>query len=89
MQHQSFSAVARSFLFFGLMAAGVGVLTVGASLQVPTDESSATIAAQRGRAGTAEERRQLAVAQPVPASIEKAKARQAMAERSAGAGILR
>lgn len=89
MQHRSFSAVMRALLFFGIMAAGVGVLTAGAALQLPTDESSATVAALRGRAPVVDEQREFAAAPSAPASLDKARARQAMVERSAGAVILR
>ena len=89
MRHQGISAVARASVFFGVMAAGVAILTAGASLQLPSDESSTTMAALRGRAPAVEDHRQFAAAPAAPASIDEARARQAMVERSPGAGILR
>lgn len=88
MQHSALAAISRSFTFFGGMATIVAGLTWGASLQFPTDESSSTIAAMRGRAPTLDtSARQLAAAPA--ARIREAVSRQAMAEAPRMAAVLR
>lgn len=48
MLKDSFAPAKRAFAFFGCMGILVGGLTLGSGLQVPTDQSSTTIAAMRG-----------------------------------------
>lgn len=48
MLKSSLAPAARAFIFFGFMGAAVTGLTLGADLQVPTDQSSTTVALQKG-----------------------------------------
>lgn len=50
MLNDSLAPAKRALVFFGCMGAVVGGLTLGAGLQVPTDQSSTTVAALRGHA---------------------------------------
>ncbi|MDX3805264.1 hypothetical protein ACXIUS_20705 [Bosea thiooxidans] len=47
MLNDSLAPAKRALIFFGCMAAVVSGLTFGAGLQVPTDQSSTTVAQQR------------------------------------------
>jgi hypothetical protein len=44
MLNDSFAPIKRGLAFFGFMGAAVVALTFGADLQIPTDQSSATVA---------------------------------------------
>lgn len=48
MLNNSLAPAARAFLFFGVMGAAVMGLTLGAQWQMPTDQSSTTIAQAKG-----------------------------------------
>lgn len=47
MQSRSFAPIGRAFLFFGLMAVAVVVMTLGSGFQRVNDTSSTTIAQLR------------------------------------------
>lgn len=51
MLKSSLAPAARAFLFFGFMGAAVTGLTLGADLQLPTDQSSTTVALAKGDRG--------------------------------------
>lgn len=59
MLNHSFAPAKRALIFFGCMGAVVGGLTLGSSFQLPTDQSSTTVAMARG-------------ADPVPAGAQYA-----------------
>ncbi|WP_353182198.1 hypothetical protein [Bosea sp. (in: a-proteobacteria)] len=83
MLNDSLAPAKRALIFFGCMAALVGGLTFGAGWQVPTDRSSATVAALRGRATADEPRFAAARAErggAVPRPGLPAVSKQAMAE---------
>lgn len=48
MLNHSFAPAKRALIFFGCMGAVVGGLTLGSAFQIPTDESSTTVALARG-----------------------------------------
>lgn len=48
MLKDSFAPAKRALAFFGCMGLMVGGLTLGAGLQIPTDQSSTTVATLRG-----------------------------------------
>ncbi|CAH1661395.1 conserved hypothetical protein [Hyphomicrobiales bacterium] len=48
MLQNSLAPAARALLFFGVMGAAVSGLTLGAQWQMPTDQSSTTVAQARG-----------------------------------------
>jgi len=48
MLNNSFAPAKRAMIFFGCMGAVVGGLTLGSALQLPTDQSSTTVAMARG-----------------------------------------
>jgi len=48
MLKSSFAPAVRAFIFFGFMGAAVTGLTLGADLQLPTDQSSTTVALAKG-----------------------------------------
>jgi|Hof3ISUMetaT_23_FD_contig_31_2178692_length_349_multi_4_in_0_out_0_1 hypothetical protein len=48
MLRNSLAPAARALLFFGVMGAAVTSLTLGAQWQMPTDQSSTTIALSKG-----------------------------------------
>lgn len=52
MLKNSLAPAARAFLFFGVMGAAVTGLTLGAQLQVPSDQSSTTVAQAKGERDT-------------------------------------
>lgn len=56
MLSDSLAPAKRAFVFFGCMAAVVAGLTFGAALQMPTDQSSTTVAQIRGGAQSGEPR---------------------------------
>lgn len=56
MLNDSLAPAKRALIFFGCMAALVTGLTFGAGLQMPTDQSSTTVAELRGRAQPGEAR---------------------------------
>ena len=47
MQSRSFAPIGRAFLFFGLMAVAVVVMTLGSGFQRVNDASSTTVAQMR------------------------------------------
>lgn len=56
MPNDSLVPAKRAFIFFGCMAAVVSGLTFGAGLQLPSDQSSTTVAQLRGAAEPQETR---------------------------------
>lgn len=44
MLNDSFAPIKRASLFFGVMGIAIATLTLGAGLQLPSDESSTTVA---------------------------------------------
>ena len=48
MPKPSLAPAMRAIVFFGLIGTAVAALTLGAGLQMPTDQSSTTIAVARG-----------------------------------------
>jgi hypothetical protein len=48
MLNHSFAPAKRALIFFGCMGAVVGGLTLGSGFQIPTDQSSTTVAMARG-----------------------------------------
>lgn len=44
MLNNSLAPIKRGMIFFGFMGAAIATLTIGADLQIPTDQSSATVA---------------------------------------------
>ncbi len=83
MLNDSLASAKRALLFFGCMATLVAGLTFGAGLQLPTDQSSTTVAELRSRA-QAEQARFAGLVrqeQPSQAAADRAVAtRQALAE---------
>lgn len=86
MLNNSFAPIKRASLFFGVMGIAVAGMTLGASLQIPTDESSTTVAQARMQRGEPTDSRFAAVdpaqRQASPAKRAIATAQQAMAEGS-------
>ncbi len=61
MLNDSLAPAKRALFFFGCMAAVVTGLTFGAGLQVPTDQSSTTVAMARGERSQPDKTRLAAV----------------------------
>jgi hypothetical protein len=92
MFNDSFAPIKRASLFFGVMGIAIASLTLGAGLQIPTDESSATVAQAKMQRNEPTDSRIAAVnprqQQASPAKRAIATAQQAMVAASP-AGILR
>jgi hypothetical protein len=92
MFNDSFAPIKRASLFFGVMGIAIASLTLGAGLQIPTDESSATVAQAKMQRNEPTNSRIAAVnprqQQASPAKRAIATAQQAMVAASP-AGILR
>lgn len=82
MFNDSFAPIKRASLFFGVMGIAIASLTLGAGLQIPTDQSSTTVAQAKMQRGEPADTRYAAVdpaqRQASPAKRAIATAQQAM-----------